>query len=176
MFVREAEFQDYSKIAQLHTQNWQQAYQGILDDKYLEENLPIEHQAIWQTRLTQPALNQGILLLEDDGKLCGFVCLYGNHSFEHGTMIDNLHVIDDCRDKGCGKKLMSEAAKWASKHFSDVGMYLEVLTENKAAIEFYDSIDGSNQGEFTWKAPCGSKLPCYTMTWDSPSHLLQKTS
>ncbi|OEF24273.1 GNAT family N-acetyltransferase [Vibrio rumoiensis] len=175
MFVREAEFKDYSKIAQLHTHNWQQAYQGILDDQYLEDRLSVEHQAIWQTRLTQPPLNQGVILLEEGDKLCGFVCLYGNHSFEHGTMIDNLHVADGYRGKGLGKKLMSEAAKWATKHFADVGMYLEVLTKNESAKAFYDSINGIDAGEVTWKAPCGSHIACHTMTWASPSALLDKT-
>ncbi|MBD1577762.1 GNAT family N-acetyltransferase [Vibrio sp. S11_S32] len=173
MQIREAEFTDYTQIAQLHASNWQQVYAGILDDDYLQNQLLDERKAIWQTRLTHPSLNQGILLIEQDDQLCGFVCLYGNHSFELGTMIDNLHVAKDYRGKGIGKQLLAEAATWANKHFSDIGLYLEVIEKNYAAKGFYHSIGGTHAGDPMWNAPDGSQVPCQTYTWASPKHLQQ---
>ncbi|GLT13765.1 GNAT family N-acetyltransferase [Vibrio algivorus] len=175
MFVREAEFQDYSKIAKLHATSWQQVYQGLLDDDYLENRVEDEHMAMWQTRLTQPPLNQGVLVLEEAGALCGFVCLYGNHSFDQGTMIDNLHVHKDQRGKGYGKALLAEAATWAQKHFADSGIYLEVLKGNDPAKAFYQSLNGQDDGDFIWRAPCGSQVACHTYCWESPKALLKAT-
>lgn len=176
MFVREAEFQDYTQIAQLHAKSWQQVYQGLLDSDYLDNRVEDEHLAMWQTRLTQPALNQGVLVLEDAGQLCGFVCLYGNHSFEQGTMIDNLHVIEGQRGKGYGKTLLASAAKWAEKHFSDSGMYLEVLKGNKPATAFYLSLQPQSNDDFLWNAPCGTQVPCHRFGWENPQALRQAAS
>lgn len=176
MRIREAEFNDYAKIAELHTANWQQAYAGILDDDYLQNQMLDERKAIWQTRLIHPSLNQGILLLEENDQLCGFICLYGNHSFDYGTMIDNLHVASDSRGKGFGKQLMAEAATWANKHFSSLGMYLEVLKANQAAINFYLSVGATDSKDMVWNAPCGTQVPCHTYTWQSPDQLKQAVS
>ncbi|WP_105901624.1 GNAT family N-acetyltransferase [Vibrio gangliei] len=175
MFVREAEFQDYSRIAQIHAKSWQQVYQGLLDAEYLNNRVEDEHLAMWQTRLTQPPLNQGVLVLEDNDQICGFVCLYGNHSFEQGTMIDNLHVIDGQRGKGYGKALLANAAQWAEKHFSDSGLYLEVLEGNAPAKAFYLSLRPQNSGDFIWKAPCGSQVLCHRLRWENPQQLLDAT-
>lgn len=176
MRIREAEFNDYAKIAELHTANWQQAYAGILDDDYLQNQMLDERKAIWQTRLIHPSLNQGILLLEENDQLCGFICLYGNHSFDYGTMIDNLHIASGSRGKGFGKQLMAEAATWANKHFSSLGMYLEVLKANQAAINFYLSVGATDSKDMVWNAPCGTQVPCHTYTWQSPDQLKQAVS
>ncbi|WP_086980763.1 GNAT family N-acetyltransferase [Vibrio aphrogenes] len=175
MFVREAEFQDYSQIAQIHAKSWQQVYQGLLAPDYLEHRVADEHLAMWQTRLTHPALNQGVLVLEDDGQLCGFVCLYGNHSFEQGTMIDNLHVVAGKRGKGYGKALLASAAQWATTHFSEMGMYLEVLQGNDKAKAFYLTLNPHNQEDFIWDAPCGTPVPCHRYAWQTPQQLLDAT-
>ncbi len=172
MQIREAEFKDYSAIAHLHAISWQRFYQGMMAADYLEQQVFDDHLAIWQTRLTNPPLNQGILVLEnDEQQICGFVCLYGNHNFDYGTLIDNLHVAADYRAQGYGKQLIKAAGQWADKYFASVGIYLEVLQQNLPAKMFYQTVGAVDSEQIIWHAPCGSKIPCHAYTWPSPQLL-----
>ncbi len=171
MELKVAEYSDYQRIAQLHVKSWEKYYQGILGKDYLENEALDDRQVIWQTRLTNPPYNQHVLMLEDNGVLCGFVCAFGNHDFERGTIIDALHVDGASRGRGLGARLLEEIAKWIEQYFPDTGVYLEVLKENRQAIEFYEHIGGKNVEERLWNAPCGSQLPELVYTWRSASEL-----
>ncbi|MFV0576470.1 MAG: GNAT family N-acetyltransferase [Vibrio sp.] len=179
MFIREATAQDYSHIARLHAENWQHIYRGILGDDYLQQRVIDDHLAIWQTRLTHPCFTQGILVVEEDEQIRGFVSIYGNHifkegtCFEQGTLIDSLHIDLKYRGKGYGKALLAAAAKWAGKYFSDYGLYLEVAEGNKPAEQFYQALSGKNDGDVIWKTPCGTEVVCHKYIWTTPQQLLQ---
>ncbi|PKF81251.1 N-acetyltransferase [Vibrio sp. vnigr-6D03] len=172
--LRQANYQDFERIAQLHAKSWQQHYRGLVTDAYLEQYAEDDRVIVWQTRLTNPSFNQNVLVLENEGELCGFICIYGNHNFEYGTIIDNLHVDSAYQGHGLGTKLMLEAAKWAEKYFPDSGVYLEVLEQNVAAKHFYLALGATQSHLSDWSAPCGSKVKEAVFTWSSPSVLLKK--
>ncbi len=171
MELKVAEYSDYQRIAELHAKSWQKHYQGILGRDYLEEEVLNDRLVIWQTRLINPPFNQHVLLLEENGQLCGFICAFGNHDFEKGTIIDALHVDDAYRGKGLGVRLIEEMAKWIEQYFSETGVYLEVMKKNKQAIEFYEHIGGEHTLERLWESPCGNQLPELVYTWNSASEL-----
>jgi len=172
--LREAEYQDYAKIAKLHAKSWQEHYRGIVTDGYLDQYAADDRLVIWQTRLTNPAFNQSVLLLEEGDTLCGFICVYGNHNFDHGTMIDNLHVDSAYQGHGLGTQLMLEAAKWTEKYFPDSGLYLEVLDQNVAAKQFYLALGGEESQQSHWNSPCGTQVAERMIVWPSPKLLLEK--
>ncbi len=172
MELKVAEYNDYDAIAQLHTRSWQKYYQGILKQDYLDDEILNERRAIWQTRLTNPPFNQHILLMEDQGKLCGFICVFGNHDFERGSMVDALHVDPQYQHRGIATALLQGIGKWLEHYFSDSGVYLEVLIKNQQAVEFYQHIDGERIKERKWTAPCGTELDEAVYAWSSPSQLL----
>ncbi|WP_194437133.1 GNAT family N-acetyltransferase [Vibrio fluminensis] len=172
MEIRIAEYSDYERIASLHAQSWQTFYQGILGEEYLRNEVVDERLLIWQTRLINPPFNQNVLVAENNGELCGFICAFGNHDFEKGTMIDALHVDARYRSKGVGRALVAETAKWIEQHFSDGGVYLEVLKGNQQGIDFYQNLGGTNSLERVWNSPCGNKLTELVYTWNSPTELL----
>ncbi|QSA20557.1 N-acetyltransferase, partial [Vibrio furnissii] len=91
MEIKVAEYSDFERIAHLHALSWQINYANILDKDYLDNEALQDRLLIWQTRLTNPPFNQHILLIEDEGVLCGFICAFGNHDFEKGTIIESLH-------------------------------------------------------------------------------------
>ncbi len=174
MELRQAEYQDYAKIAQLHAKSWQEHYRGIVTDAYLDKFAADDRLVMWQTRLTNPSFNQSVLVLEEGDTLCGFICVYGNHNIDNGTIIDNLHVDSAYQGHGLGTKLMLEAAKWTQKYFPDSGLYLEVLDENVAAKQFYLALGGTVSHNSHWNSPCGSNVEECIIVWPSPQTLLEK--
>ncbi|MDA0128713.1 GNAT family N-acetyltransferase [Vibrio sp. MarTm2] len=173
MELKVAEYSDYERIATLHAQSWKQFYQGILGKEYLENDVLEERLAVWQTRLINPPFNQHVILIEEGGLLCGFICAFGNHDFEKGTIIDALHIDDAYRGKGLGSILIEEMAKWIHQYFPDNGVYLEVMKDNLQAIEFYDYIGGKNAQERLWNAPCGNQVTELVYCWKSPEIMLE---
>ncbi|KJY83831.1 histone acetyltransferase [Vibrio galatheae] len=171
MELKVAEYSDFERIATLHAQSWKQFYQGILGKDYLEHEVLDERMAIWQTRLINPPFNQHVLLIEEGGLLCGFICAFGNHDFEKGTIIDALHVDLAYRGKGLGVQLLAEIAKWIEQYFPENGVYLEVMKDNRQAVEFYSHLGGDCHLERLWNAPCGSKVPELVYTWNSGADL-----
>ncbi|GAB2651162.1 GNAT family N-acetyltransferase [Vibrio panuliri] len=174
MEIKVAEYKDYERIAHLHAQSWKTYYQGILGERYLTEEVIDDRLVIWQTRLINPPFNQHVLIAEENGELCGFICAFGNHDFEKGTIIDALHVNSDNRGGGVGKALILEMAKWIEQFFADSGVYLEVMADNAQAIGFYERIGGTNALARLWDAPCGNQVKELVYTWQSPKQLLDK--
>ncbi|WP_165314057.1 GNAT family N-acetyltransferase [Vibrio ziniensis] len=172
MEIRIAEYSDFEAIADLHVRSWKTHYQGLLKQDYLDNEALPDRLVIWQTRLTNPPFNQHILLLEKEEKLLGFICAFGNHDFERGSIIESLHIDPEYRGYGLGKMLIREMVQWIEHYFPNNGVYLEVLEQNRQAIDFYDHIGGEHQVEQLWKAPCGSEVPEFVYAWKTPKLML----
>lgn len=176
MEIKVAEYCDYERIAQLHAQSWRTHYQGILGKEYLDHDVLEDRLLIWQTRLINPPFNQHVLLIEEGGLLCGFICAFGNHDFEKGSIIESLHIDENYRGRGIGRKLIQEMVSWINHYFPDSGVYLEVMAENKQAIDFYDYLESQPRGERLWHSPCGNDIKEWVYSWKSPNDLLTAVS
>ncbi|YCO00445.1 GNAT family N-acetyltransferase [Vibrio sp. VNB-15] len=172
MELRLAEYKDYERIAQLHVDSWKRHYRGILSDGYLDSEASDDKLLIWQTRLTNPPFNQHIVLAEEGGLLLGFVCVFGNHDFERGSFIEALHVDGGYQGRGIGKQLLLAVAEWHQQYFKDSGLYLEVVSQNEPAVEFYQHIGGQECQERSWKAPGGSEVMEKVFRWSSAQSLV----
>ncbi len=142
MEFRVAEYKDYEAIAQLQARSWKANYRGMVSDDYLDDDVFNDKRLIWQTRLTNPPLNQHVVLAEENHVLVGMICVFGNHDFEKGTFIDSLHVNPAYQHRGIGSELLRMAALWQLHYFENTGIYLEVIEDNTQAIEFYKDIGG----------------------------------
>lgn len=166
-----ASYQDYERIAALHSKNWKQFNSGILSDEYLNSDVNGERLAIWQTRLTNPPFNQRVILAEEGGLLCGFICAFGKHDYQKGTIIDALHVDPAYRGRGLGRQLIQQLMIWVEQYFPDSGIYLEVLRENQQAIRFYTKIGGVCESDRVRLAPCGTEVEEQTYIWPTTKQL-----
>lgn len=171
MDIRTAEYQDYERIAHLHATSWKTYYQDILRQDYLDDDVDEDRQLIWQTRLTNPPFNQHVLLIEDKTGLLGFICLFGNHDFDKGTIIETLHIKPSHRNQGLGKLLIQRALQWVEQFFPQSGIYLEVMEDNQQAVDFYDHIGCSHHLDRDWLSPCGTTIHEWVYTWESPNEL-----
>ncbi|CAH8198216.1 GNAT family N-acetyltransferase [Vibrio aestuarianus] len=176
MEIKVAEYCDYERIAQLHAQSWRTHYQGILGKEYLDNDVLEDRLLIWQTRLINPPFNQHVLLIEEGGLLCGFICAFGNHDFEKGSIIESLHIDENYRGRGIGRKLIQEMVSWINHYFPNSGVYLEVMADNKQAIDFYDYLESQPKSERLWHSPCGNDIKEWVYSWKSPNDLLTAVS
>ncbi|NOU51420.1 GNAT family N-acetyltransferase [Pseudoalteromonas sp. JBTF-M23] len=165
MIIRAASLEDLPNISQLHAESWQENYQDALSSEYLANQVFVERAALWQGRLNSPLANQLVLVAEIEGTFCGFICVFGAHHDNYGTLIDNLHVKSAAKGQGIGSKLLAAAFNWAHQHYPQHNIYLEVLACNPKAIAFYQFKGGQNIASGYWHTPCGNQVEEYVYSW-----------
>jgi len=174
--IRKVKLNDAPDIAKLHAESWRDNYHQVLSANYLKSDVFTERAQVWDARLSTPQPNRLILVAEIDGKFAGFLCAYGAHHPELGTIIDNLHVKPETKGLGIGSLLLATAFRWARIHYGESAVYLEVLACNPKAIRFYESRGAQKSGEGIWHTPCGNKAKEYIYSWGSPPEKINKPS
>jgi ribosomal protein S18 acetylase RimI-like enzyme len=170
---RKAEITDAEGIAHLHASSWRRIYRGNFRDAFLDGDVFTERNKVWASRLGSPRHNQYVGVAESAGKLCGFVCMYGNEDAEWGSFIDNLHVDNEFHQQGIGTALMRHAGAWLEKEYPGQGVWL-VVWEGNPAIKFYEALGGRNTGLVEEDNPGGGTGKYFRMVWESPSALVSK--
>jgi len=163
---RHAQKSDQKAIAHLHAKSWQENYRGSVSDHYLDNEVNAERLSIWEKRFSNTKKNQIVFIAEQDNQLCGFVCLYLNDDPKWGTLIDNIHVTQNKKGEGIGKKLMHMAAEQIIARSKNSTMYLWVIAENTNAIKFYEHRGGKQVERTIAKMPDGSDVSVIRFTWD----------
>lgn len=162
---RSAEPSDTDAIARLHTRSWRENYRGAFSDAFLDGELPEERLRVWRARLDDPAENQFVQLALDAADLVGFVCAYGAHDPEWGSLVDNLHVAHAAKRSGIGASLMIQAGAWLESRYPDAGVYLLVLEVNVPARRFYERLGGQNAGVSTMETHGGAVVRSCRYVW-----------
>jgi ribosomal protein S18 acetylase RimI-like enzyme len=142
MLYREATLGDVAAIAALHAASWRFAYRGSYSDEYLDGPVDEDRLNVWQERLSSPPANQFVVVGEEDGRMAGFACSFGESDERWGALLDNLHVLQEWQRHGIGRGLVSETAKWCAARYPGSGLYLWVLENNARARRFYEGIGG----------------------------------
>ena len=162
---RQGEPSDADAIAMLHTRSWRENYRGAFSDAFLDGELPEERMRVWRERLDRPAENQFVRLAFDAANLVGFVCAYGAHDPQWGSLIDNLHVAHAAKRTGIGAALMRQAGAWLESQYPAVGVYLFVLEINSSARRFYERLGAQNAGVSTMETHGGAMVRSCRYIW-----------
>jgi GNAT superfamily N-acetyltransferase len=173
MKIRQATYNDAEQIAILHGESWRKAYQGIMNPEFLEYDVMENRKTLWQQRFDKPETHQYVWVAEEGEELLGFICVYGKHDLQWGTLIDNLHVRQTEQQRGVGKQLIREAALWVQKYHSELGLYLHVVEENMQARRFYEKIGAEYQASEPWQSPDGQTIPELLCVWRNLEPLLK---
>lgn len=166
--IRLAVASDAAGIAQLHAESWRKAYRGMLSDAYLDGDIIEEKHALWHTRLTSPATNQHVAVVDDGDDIIGLACAFGAHDPTWGTLLENLHVAPTHKRKGLGRALVNHVRNWSAQSHPAMGLHLWVLGPNTSAQNFYRQLNARPVGESTWHAPDGSRIGQHRYTWPEP--------
>ena len=164
MQFRDATIDDIAAITALHTASWRDAYRSIFDAAFLAGPVEQERLDVWTARLTHPEPTQQTILAEENGKLIGFVCVFGSKDAQWGSLVDNLHVRPGERSKGLGQQLLQRGARWARGHYPAGGLHLWVYEANEAACRFYNRM-GGKVVERTTKSTYGGSAPILRYHW-----------
>lgn len=167
---RIAESRDAPLIAALHAENWRRTYCGNFRDEFLDGDVFADRQAVWNVRFAQPAPNQYAGVAIDGATLVGFVCVYGAHDPEWGSLVDNLHVKVNMQRRGIGSALMKRAGEWLSSTFPEEGVYLLVWQSNPAKA-FYERLGGRSAEVLDVENPGGGVGRYLRFVWDRPDQL-----
>jgi GNAT superfamily N-acetyltransferase len=162
---RPAKPADAEAIASLHARSWRENYRGAFHDAFLDGDLPAERLRVWRERLDRPPGNQLVQLAVDGENLVGFVCAYGAHDPEWGSLVDNLHVAGAFKRNGIGSSLMRQAGAWLARLYLDLGVYLWVLEANSSARRFYEHLGARNAGVSIMETHGGAVVRSCRYTW-----------
>jgi ribosomal protein S18 acetylase RimI-like enzyme len=165
---RQARLSDAQAIGLLHARSFRENVRGEFTDAFLDADLPAELLQLWQGRLDRPPENQFVQVALDDANLLGFVCAYGAHDSQWGSLIDNLHVVHSARKTGVGSSLMKQAGAWLTSRYSDMAVYLLVLESNSVARRFYERLGTRNAETSTMETHGGAVVRSCRYTWPRP--------
>ena len=167
MQYRQATSNDIVAIAALHAASWRFAYRGAYSDEYLDGPVEEDRLNVWQERLTNPSGNQYVVVAEEDGRMAGFACSFGESDERWGTLLDNLHVLQHWQRGGIGQRLVSATAKWCAASHPGSGLYLWVLENNSRARRFYEGIGGRAEDAKESPEPGGGTVLARRYVWSA---------
>lgn len=140
MEVRPALPEDARRIAEIHVQTWQVAYDGIVPAEYLASLSVERYESMWRDNIAKGAPE--LLVAHEDEAILGWVA-YG-HSRDEGAKQDVAEIwaiyVDASRwATGVGRSLWAAAKPRLLKQgFSSVGLW--AFPENERAGRFYRSL------------------------------------
>jgi ribosomal protein S18 acetylase RimI-like enzyme len=173
--IRRARPLDAVSIGAVHVAAWRSAYPGILPDAYLAK-LSITRQAAYYDRAIRNGMGVHVAIAGAAGgdnadgaatRIVGFAT--GGRAREGASghlgegEIETLYVLDDFRDQGVGRRLMTAAAS----HLADIGCrsaYCWVLRDNPSRW-FYRRIGGRQAAETTIQVG-GAPVVQTAFVWD----------
>ena len=163
---RQATSADAEAIASVHTENWREAYRGILPDAYLDGPIANERLDLWRSRFASPGADRHfVLLAESGGDLAGFVCVLLDEDPQWGACLDNLHVLPEWRGRGIGRELLGRAARWVMSIEPGCGIHLWVLEANLGARRFYEALGAKLVEHRRKKVAEGITVPSVRYLW-----------
>jgi GNAT superfamily N-acetyltransferase len=141
-------------------------------DEYLDGDVVEDRLGVWTQRFASPAEDQFVLLATDGDDLLGFVCAYGNHDVQWGTLVDNLHVRPDQQGRGIGRRLLEASAIWSRQRYPGALLHLWVLDANTKARRFYELLGAEAHESAVAEPPGGGSVTSWRYVWSSFDALL----
>ena len=149
MPIRTAVIEDTEEIVDLKIKAWKKAYQGMIEEEYLENMDPERFEE--KLRLYFYDCNRIVYEDRKTKKIMGF-CMYGERQNkaegyqEYDSEICALYVDPDHKREGIGSKLILSAFKHL-KQEKKQNTLLWCLKKNHSARHFYEAMGGILLGE-----------------------------
>jgi GNAT superfamily N-acetyltransferase len=131
----------------------------------LDGPLLADRLAAWRGRFA--AVNrtdQMVLVDEQAGQMQGFACAFLDADPDWGSLLDNLHVVPECKGRGLGRQLMAEVANRLLK-VDRTRLHLWAFEQNHAARRFYERLGGILTTSQAESAPDGKEVNVVRYCW-----------
>jgi len=146
--IRIASAEDSLAIAQVHVETWQDAYKGIVSNKFLADIRVERRAARWLERLSADSEQRPLIFVADIlGEVVGFVS--GGKTRQPDLPFDaELYAlyVKPSRQRGSVGRHLTRALvdELIARNFN--GLLIGVLEANAPARRFYESIGGHPAG------------------------------
>ena len=119
--------------AYVHWKSWQEAYSGIVDQRYLD-SLTLE-----KCEKNAYRWLDNIIIAKDGDSVIGFAGYgkYRDGELENAGEVFSIYVLSEYYGKGVGYRLMTAALDKLAE-YKEIALW--VLKDNKRAIRFYERI------------------------------------
>lgn len=141
--IRKATIKDIPGIQKVITIAWNQTYQGIVNDDFLER-LTQNEEARIQHNIETWDETDNILVLETDNNIIGFV-RFGNSkdsNYPNTGEIFALYILQEYHKKGLGKQLIKKAVKEFEK--LNISKMIIGCLEGNPSNNFYLHLGGKH--------------------------------
>ncbi|MUV36641.1 putative N-acetyltransferase YuaI [Lentibacillus sp. JNUCC-1] len=136
--IRKARDEDAAAIADVHIRSWKNTYQELIDEQDLSNTTYENRKTLWETVLRVQKPNQCTLVIEQDGKIVGFVSGGPERTkrFKHDCEIYTIYLLDAYQKQGLGTRLLKAFAT-EMKAFGFSSLLVWILTQNPSS-RFYE--------------------------------------
>lgn len=172
--LRPAKIPDYTAIAKIHTESWQKNYRNILSDQFLDNEVEKERLEFWHRRLSSLMASQKVTVAVNKDNIIGFSCLFLNYDPLYGSLLDNLHVLNDFQNSGIGKLLMKTCTRMILEKASDRKMYLWVYESNQNARKVYEHLGGIHIDTLRKSSVDGTEANACLYVWEDVTSFGEK--
>ncbi|SHM48596.1 GNAT family N-acetyltransferase [Gracilibacillus kekensis] len=135
--IRKARLEDAQDIAEVHVNSWKATYQNLINERDIS-NTTVEHrQILWETILKLPRKQQPATVIEEKGKIVGFISGGKERTgrFGYDGEIFAIYLLPTHQGKGLGKRLLKTFAG-EMKELGYLSLLVWVLTKNPSN-QFY---------------------------------------
>ncbi len=148
MEIRKATAQDAEGIAKVHVKSWQETYQGIVSQEYLDSLKAEDRQPLWEKSLTQTAETSPVFVaVNPGGEIVGFASFGKERTgkFEADGELYAIYILEKYQRERTGTKLLQAGLEELSMQKYD-SMLVWVLEDNESR-KFYESLQPVKAGE-----------------------------
>jgi GNAT superfamily N-acetyltransferase len=169
VIVRRAGLRDAPGIAAVHVAAWQSAYAGILPPDYLAGLSPPRLAQFYGRAI---GAGEGVYVAADPD-VRGFATAGRARSPLADGEVETLYVLDDWRERGLGRRLLTEAGAWLHSH-GCASAFLWVLQDNPNRW-FYERL-GGRPAATAQIGVAGQLVTQVAYVWDPIGRLLAASS
>lgn len=162
---------DFYAVAQIYTDSWKTAYQGLVPQRYLDKLRPES----WIGLLKADPQANLVALLDDQVIGTAFVSYARDEARESFGELVGLYLLSALTGMGYGRQLWQAAVEHCRQQGLS-GLCLWVLSGNDHACRFYERMGMQASGRVKTEAIGGEMLPLteYILWLDAPSPTIKQ--
>lgn len=143
--IRKADPRDAAAIADVHSEAWRGAYQGIIPHRALTAMINRRGPDWWANAIRRAAT---VLVIEIGGRIAGYTTIGRNRARELKQQgeIYELYLRPEYQGIGLGSRLFAAARRRLAEHGLK-GLVVWALEENQNALAFYEGAGGRDIAE-----------------------------
>lgn len=134
MILRPARPEDAATLGPFHVRCWQEAYQGIIPEEFLQGLDPVTRTDRFARLIADDVTDMAVV--EDEAELAGFISFGPAREVEGIGEVYAIYVGSDFWGRGFGSALLRGAQDRLASEFDRAMLW--VLTDNTRARAFYE--------------------------------------